>query len=328
MASGRGPYARRDAAPVTILAYHSVTSADLPSASAMNVPEGELVSAIETIRRVAEIVPLRTVVERHRAGRSTRGLVALTFDDAYAALPSVMGHYFARAAVPITVFVTTAATDSGATFWWDRIDDLFPRVSADRWRAFEDVVGVPSAYRAGQPAEFGPLRPLRQWVLAEYRGRWPRHLEEPLSALEREYGVTTRHRAMTWAELAAFTASGLVDVGVHTVSHPVLPLLDDTELEFEITECHKSILSRVPAAVPVLAIPFGLYDERTVRLARNMGMSASLTLANRSLRGVGIDEALPRLSMGRGLRRWKFLMRLLVPRRPPTRYPALPSATT
>lgn len=328
MASGRGAHARRDAAAVTVLAYHSVTSADLPSASAMHVPDGELVSAIETIRRVAEIVPLRTIVDRHRAGRSTRGLVALTFDDAYAALPRLMGDYIARAAVPITVFVTTAATDAGATFWWDRIDDLFPRVSAERWRALEDVVGVPPAYRAGQPAEFGPLRPLRQWVLAEYRGRWPAHLEEPLSAMEREHGVTTCHRAMTWAELARFAANGLVDVGVHTVTHPVLPLLDDAEMTFEIGESYRSIRSRVPAAVPVLAIPFGLYDERTIRTAQRAGMSASLTLANRSLRGVGIDEALPRLSMGRGLRRWKLVLRIVVPRRPPTGYPALPSATT
>lgn len=306
-----------------ILCYHSLTTAEWPSESTANVPATELRAAIGLVQQLGEIVPLMELVDRHRAGRSTAGLVALTFDDAYATLPLLLDP-----SVPSTIFVTTNATDRGARFWWDRVDDLFPRVDAARWRAFEDGLGLPAAFRAGQPADMGPLRPLRQWILAEYRGRWPDHLEAPLTALEQEHDFTTMQRAMTWEEIERFARSDAIDVGVHTISHPVLPLLDDMELRDEISRAFQRLRERVAKAIPILAIPFGLYDARTEALARRSGMRTSLTLANRSLRGIDAASPLPRLSMARGLRRWKLALRLALPRKAPTTYPALPSATT
>jgi peptidoglycan/xylan/chitin deacetylase (PgdA/CDA1 family) len=296
----------------------------------MHVSEGELETLLDTLEAVAEVVPLRELLDRRRAGRSTRGLVALTFDDGYASLMPVVAGLFARRHTPITVFVTTAASDAGARFWWDRVEDLFPRVEASRWRAFENVVGVPAAYRSGQAVEYGPLRPLRQWIMATYAGRWPAHLEEPLAALEAETAFVTPHRAMTWDEIARVAKPGQVDIGVHTISHPVLPVLSDAEARREIGESGRAIRERVgDATLPVLAIPFGLYDARTVALASDAGMVASLTLANRSLVGTRVDDSeIPRLSMGRGLKRWKLLLRLVLPRSQPRDYPALPSETT
>jgi peptidoglycan/xylan/chitin deacetylase (PgdA/CDA1 family) len=305
--------------PAAILCYHSLTSPERPSASTAHVPVSELMAAIEVVRSFGEIVPLSTIVERYRSGRSTRGLFALTFDDAYEALRGVD--------VPITIFVTKFGADSGRPFWWDRTDDLFPRVAPERWRAFEDRIGLDPAYRTGQPAEHGPLRPLRQWILATFLGRWPAHLEEPLAELEAEHGSATAHRPMTWDEIAAFTSNGLVDVGVHTLTHPVLPLLDDATATAEIRDGYATIRERLARALPVLAIPFGLYTARTIELAREAGMHGSLTLANHPLGPSASAASLPRLSMGRGLRRWKLALRMLSPRRTAD-YPALPSPTS
>jgi peptidoglycan/xylan/chitin deacetylase (PgdA/CDA1 family) len=292
----------------------------------MQVPVEELIGAIEFVRRFARIVPLSELLERHRAGKSTEGLISLTFDDGYAALPALIGSYVSRVNVPISVFITTRASDQAARFWWDRIDDCFPRISPERWRAFENAVGVPDAYRTGQPAEYGPLRPLRQWIMAQYLGRWPQHLESALSDLE--HGTTSAQRAMSWDEIAAFGANGLVEYGVHTLTHPVLPLLSDKDFADEVGGAHRELLAHVPNALPVLAIPFGLYDSRTIDLARRAGMQTSLTLDNRTMRGIPASAAPPRVSMRSGLKKWKLFLRLTVPRKPPSGYPALPSATT
>src|SRR5579872_6067349 len=108
--------------PAAILCYHSLTSSELPSASTAHVPQAELMAAVDVLRGFGEIVPLRMLVERHRAGRFTRGLYSLTFDDAYDAVRR-LGDPLRRAGVPITIFVTTAAAENGRAFWWDRIDD-------------------------------------------------------------------------------------------------------------------------------------------------------------------------------------------------------------
>ena len=319
-----------------ILCFHGVTSTDAPAVGVVHVSLDKLEAIIALAREIGDLVPLRELLQRHRAGRSTASLVAVTMDDAYVSLLTVARDFLERDAVPLTVFVVGDAATTGATFWWDRVDDLFSRVSPQRWRAFENACGVPDTYRRGQPGQFGPLRPLRQWILASYAGRWPRALEPALRALEEETGNRTTQRSMTFDELDRFRQLPSVDVGVHTHSHPVLPLLGDAELRREVAGAYHALRERVPQAVPVLAIPFGLFDHRTVVTARECGMTASLTLVERTLRNHEDNNHVPRFCISRQDSTAKLRVRLAgLMERPhwwrafPGRvYPALPSPTT
>lgn len=318
-----------------ILCFHSVTTPTSPAEASAHVSVDAFASFVRLGRRLGEFVPARELVGRHLEGRSTAGLLALTFDDAYVALLTELKAFVSEHGVPITVFVATGAAASGATFWWDRVDDLYSRVTPQRWRAFEDACGLPDTYRDGQPREFGPLRPLRQWLLAAHAGRWPAHLEAPLAQLERDAAYHTTHRSMTFAELAELASLPGVELGVHTVSHPVLPLLSDQAMRQEIEGAYSALHDRFANVVPMLAVPFGLYDQRTLRLARSAGMQASLTLAGR-LRESSHEGAVPRLCITSNDSALKLAIRLLgVPDLlrhasvPATvAYPDLPSPTT
>jgi peptidoglycan/xylan/chitin deacetylase (PgdA/CDA1 family) len=315
---------------------HGITSPALPGQSVAHLPLPRLEALLAAARDVGQLVPLQDLVDRHLAGRSTAGLVALTADDAYASLVVEAADLVRREAIPITVFAVTEAAAAGAPYWWDRIDDLFDRIPPERWRTFEDACGLPAQYRMGQPAGFGPLRPLRQWLLAVHRGRWPQALEPLLRDLEVEAETRTSQRSMTFEELARFAALPSVDIGVHTASHPVLPLLPDDELTREIAHGYEMLRERFRDVVPILAVPFGLFDDRTLTLARRAGMATSLTLAATTLRRHHGGDDLPRFCLSRDDRPTKLRVRLtglLDPgrwswRRAGPRYPALPSATT
>jgi peptidoglycan/xylan/chitin deacetylase (PgdA/CDA1 family) len=318
-----------------VLCFHSVTTASLPGEGAAHVSAAAFKSFVRAARLIGEIVPLSELVRRHRQGLDNGGLIAVTFDDAYAAVLSELEEFISSHAVPVTMFVATDAASAGAKFWWDRIDDLFPRVPSARWRAFEDSCGLPDSYRRGQPANDGPLRPLRQWLLAAHAGRWPEALEPALQTLETEFSYQTVHRSMTFDELTTLASLPAVELGVHTASHPVLPLLGDDELRFEIETAHEVLRERFTNVLPVLAVPFGLYDQRMLHIARASGMSASLTLAgtmNASLHDCGV----PRVCMTSGDTALRLGLRLLgvndmVRRwsgRSIPRYPDLPSPTT
>lgn len=319
-----------------ILCFHSITTPELPAEGAAHVPLEAFESSVRIARRLGELVPLGELVRRHGQGRSTSGLIAVTLDDAYAALHTEFRDIVSREAVPIAIFVVTQAAEAGARYWWDRIDDLFPRVAPDRWRAFESACGLPEEYRRGQPRSYGPLRPLRQWLLATYAGRWPTHLEPALRTLEQEVGRQTLQRSMTFDELADLMAMPWVEVGVHTASHPVLPLLPDHDLEQEIAASYDALRERFARALPILAIPFGLYDERTLRVARSAGMIASLTLAGGALNGDACRDGFPRLCLTRHDSRARLGLRLLglpglirrCSGRRPAPYPDLPSPAT
>jgi peptidoglycan/xylan/chitin deacetylase (PgdA/CDA1 family) len=137
-------------------------------------------------------------------------------------------------------------------------------------------------------------------VLAEHAGRWPQALQEPLERLEAELGQRTPQRSMTESELAGFLARTGARVGVHTVSHAALPFLPDHALVAEIRQCHEALRVRVRDALPYLAIPFGLFDARTLRLAAEAGMTVSLTLAGLPLdRPFAAELGMPRLCVVR-----------------------------
>lgn len=319
----------------SILCYHSVTSARLPSASDAHVPIDALTGLVRLARRIGEIVPLVELIERHRAGRSTAGLFAITFDDAYHALLEIAADLIHREQVPVTVFAVANACAAGSSFWWDRVEDLIVRVPPARWREFETACGLPDEFRTGQPARFGRLRPLRQWLLATYRGRCPAELDALLSALEQEFEFRTLHRSMNLTELRSFASVPWVDIGVHTLSHPVLPLLPPTEAATEIADSFQFLRNNFERVVPVLAVPYGLFDRGTVRLAREAGMEASLSLGGTTLRVEPAELVLPRLYVGEQTRTWKLVLRMLGlrellnhDREAAAREPELPSCTT
>ncbi len=319
-----------------VLSFHSITTPKLPAVGDAHVSLETFRAFVSCLRRLGELVPLSEFSRRRAEGRSTSGLIAITLDDAYAALAGEFRDFIAREAVPIAVFLINRAAATGDAFWWDRLDDLYPRVSPVRWRRFETACGLPDEFRRGPLRSLGPLRPLRQWLLSAYRGRWPDHLEPLLHGLEEEIGFQTCHRAMSFDDLGTLTALPSVEVGVHTLSHPVLPLLSDSELDREIGAAYKDLRDRCGTALPILAIPFGLYDERTLRAAERAGMTASLTLSADMSNRHSIGHALPRYCVTRTDTPARLALRLSgVPRlmrscfgMRSASYPLLPSATS
>ena len=319
----------------SILCFHGISPTPATPDSP-HISGATLRMALTAAATAAEIISLRELIARHQSARSTRGLVALTFDDAYSSLLSADAEFLRAEAIPLTIFVTTNASREGGTFWWDRIDALYQRASADRWRSFELECGLPEAFREGQPAEFGPLRPIRQWILHEYKGRAPAHVDDALTTLERDLGVRTALRAMTYDELAQISETRTIELGVHTATHPVLPLLSDDEMRFEIVSSLDTLREHFQNVVPVLAAPFGLFDKRSARIAREAGMLTTLTLGSRTLGSSRDDEWLPRFCLCAGESAWKLQLRIVGAAErwqrlrygPAVVFPELPSATT
>lgn len=327
---------RRRLSAGAILCYHALTDGEAPSASVVNVPADRLAADLHTLSQWAEIVPLLELLQRHRSGRSCAGLAAVTFDDAYHTVLRLAFPLLERHGIPATVFATCEAMETGTPFWWDRVEDLHARLPESRWLEFEDKLRLPDSYRSGQPVELGRLRPLRQWILAKFAGRWPSSSVRDLEELERESDCRTLQRCMTPEELDRLVASPLISLGIHTWSHPVMPLLDREEQRQEIRRCMSRLRERHSEVIPVLAFPYGLYDQQSVRLAQEEGMVASLSLTERTLRGAPGTGVLPRICGTRDLRSWKLGLRLtgwFDDRVQRSRglagdYPALPSPTT
>ena len=285
------PFARSGA----ILCYHGIATGQIRSPVHHTV--AELEAAVGVARDLGRIVPLSDFVRIHHSGKSTAGLFAITFDDAYLSLQASAA-FLRREQVPVTVFAVSDALDEGRAFWWDRLGAVLERLTPRHTTALSDHWGIPAWFRdQWSGPDFLPGWELRQWVIARYAGRWPAELEETLQELEEPADLATTDRSMTWAELSDFAGTGLVEIGVHTRSHPALPLLTIAEQRQEIAGCYEVLRDHFPSTSPILAAPFGLFDGDTIAATRASGLQACLGLGDRTLQYRGSTGALPRFCM-------------------------------
>ncbi|MGH7658009.1 MAG: polysaccharide deacetylase family protein, partial [Gemmatimonadales bacterium] len=178
------------------------------------------------------------------------------------------------------------------------------------WSGFTRNAPLPGAFLDRYDSSTPRMWPWRDYVVGKFAGRWPDEWEDALLGLERDAAARTPHRSMCWEEIGAFAKLPGVEIGIHTVTHPVLPALPDGELADEILDCYTALRERLDEVLPVLAIPFGLGDMRTVRLARQAGMLYSMSVSRRTVNQASDRHPIPRFCISRQEQPWKLNLRV------------------
>ena len=114
-------------------------------------------------------------------------------------------------------------------------------------------------------------------------------------------GLEQSEESLGWSELELLREARW-EVGSHTATHPLLPELDDAELEGELADPRATLEKRL-GSCETLAYPYGRADERTAAAVARAGYLAAFTLS----RAHRPDEPLRRPRLGlrdldRGLR--------------------------
>ena len=98
-----------------------------------------------------------------------------------------------------------------------------------------------------------------------------------------EAGETTEAdvRTLEWDALAELADRG-VEIGSHTVSHPHLTQLADSELDRELRESRERLEHQLGRRCRFVAYPYGDHDERVRAAARAAGYEAAFALPGRA----------------------------------------------
>jgi peptidoglycan/xylan/chitin deacetylase (PgdA/CDA1 family) len=83
-------------------------------------------------------------------------------------------------------------------------------------------------------------------------------------------------RPLSWSDLELLRECGW-EVGSHTVTHPLLPDVDDTRREHELLES-RLVLEKRLGSCETLSYPYGRTDERTLAGAARAGYLGAFTL--------------------------------------------------
>jgi len=287
-----------------ILGYHRV-------AQEPNDPFGLCVAPqhfrdhLEVIRSFGRAVSLQQLVQGVSDGGVPQRAIAVTFDDGYADVLGRAKSLLDQYEIPATVFIVSGYL--GREFWWDALERLLRTATVlpqrlqlslgpepFTWPASGAAPGRRSkGWRRGDSRDAAAAENVAVDLQADSRRRLLSVLYHRLRALSDEQrrnaledlsaqlGVRpeepTARRALDPEELIRLAEGGLVEVGAHTVTHPVLPDLSPTGQRAEIVQSKSALERLLDRPVSMFSYPYGRFSPATAGLVREAGFACACT---------------------------------------------------
>jgi len=280
-----------------ILGYHRIAEASWD-------PLGICVSPVhfrqhlEVLLDLCTPVTLQTLVTRLREKKNVKDMVALTFDDGYRDFVENARPELDRLGVPATVFIATGFI--GKTYWWDEValclrpDNQTSPELAVRWnepgntRVYSHLTSERGATRAAQDL-CRDLSMCTATVRADI-------MEQLRQRGQTASAPGTGSKAMSEHQLRELAESPNMEIGSHTVNHPMLAQLKPSEQCREIESSRRHLEAIAGSrGIQGFAYPHGSFEEHTRQLVAEQGYEYACA----SQQGVarhGLDlYSLPRL---------------------------------
>ncbi|MBV8857709.1 MAG: polysaccharide deacetylase family protein [Acidobacteria bacterium] len=268
------PFRAANRGRVLILTYHRFSRARDPLAT----PAEDFDAHLRYLKEHYTLVPLSRVAA-HYAGREVlpERAACVTIDDGFADAYEIAFPLLKRHGVPAALFLITDFLDGRAWMWTDKLRHVALATSAGRLSA--EVGGRPFDLRLdGRDSRIGAAGRFN----SELKRLAPRAREEAIERIAVAHGVELPRRPpaefgpVTWAQAREMDAAGL-EIGSHTVSHPILTTTDDDELRRELFESRARLQAELGRAVELFCYPNGSFDERVRRETVGAGYACAVT---------------------------------------------------
>lgn len=260
---------------ITIVAYHRIISKnDLNICPYISVTEDNLINQIRYFKKKYSIISLEEAVERLSSKNVDKNYIVLTFDDGYFDNYSLGVSIFRNEEVNATVFVTTRCVEKNEMLWPDVIRILVYGYNDDKVLILSKWDVRISANLKDKINGVGRLICFGKSLNINDRKQF---LEE-LSSVLGGYNPNSC-MMLCWEQVKMLSQSG-VTIGSHTVNHPILSKINNTEALFEVQESKRLLELKTGKNISFFAYPNGTssdYTPETIQLLKNSGYIAAVT---------------------------------------------------
>ena len=290
-----------------ILLYHRVTAAVRDPQMLCVSPENFRQQMDVLRRRGLKVMALNDLVGAIERNKVPSATVAITFDDGYADNFEQAAPILQSYDAPATIFATTAYTNCDAEFYWDDLDRIFllpgslPRYLR-LWMA-DSAIEVDLEDFDYYP--HSKARATRSWTVLDKTDPTPRHRAYRVLC----QGAASRHcrsgamrpirsrrgpgfrcgsriACSRSIKCGSSLPNGLIDLGGHTIDHPILAVEHEPVQQRQIAGNKQSlawVLGREPLA---FSYPYGT-PARFHRRDDRYGQAGGVSLRLREFRGTG-----------------------------------------
>lgn len=289
---------------VLILAYHRVAAVPWDPAGLCVSPEHFAEQLAVLCERFAPVSLGELLADLER-GTLRRRSVVVTFDDGYADNLLQAKPMLGRFGVPATVFVTTAPLDEERELWWDELERALERAPLPprRLPSASPAWELPDAAAPTQASadRLQLFHAWRGWLMQRSHEERRKALDALLAGAECEVAPRPSHRTLTAQEIAELAVGGAIEVGAHTVTHPVLSLLSPSERRSEMLASKRRLEALLDRPVRSFSHPFGEpqhFDATTSALLRECGFACACSSVPRPVEAKADRFWLPRTTVG------------------------------
>lgn len=314
---------------VLILVYHRI--ADLESdPHLLGVTPQNFAQHLEQLQKDYELISLSDLGRALVSKKLPKRAAVITFDDGYADNLLNAKPILEKNNAPSTVFVTTMAVCQEKEFWWHELERLLlgskrlpSRLSLEidgkikEWNLTDENALVShERMKKGDGFEKSISVNLQRNVTTrnELNMRYKLYFDlhklirdsswedqqkilETLSNWSGNFAIGDQNnRLLTVDELEDLTRSGLIEIGSHTVTHPILRNQPLDMQRSEIFES-KKFLESIGIKVNSLSYPYGYFDEQTKKLVQKAGYRNACALFQRPVNLESDIYSLPRCSI-------------------------------
>jgi peptidoglycan/xylan/chitin deacetylase (PgdA/CDA1 family) len=260
---------------LSILIFHRVLPAHDPLFPG-EPDASEFDALLAHLAKRFRILPLAQAVDRLYEGTLPRAALAITFDDGYADNLTVAGPILSKHGFPATLFIATGYLDGGV-MWNDVVIAAFR--SSRRDEVDLDALGLGRHMLASD----ADRRLAIDRVLRDLKYRPSVERDQNANAILDAADVERPRDLMLTSDGVRSLPQHGIDVGAHTITHPILANTDADVAWREIRESKRALEQIVGHAVTLFAYPNGRPDEdykaEHVRMVKEAGFTAAVSTA-------------------------------------------------
>jgi peptidoglycan/xylan/chitin deacetylase (PgdA/CDA1 family) len=263
-----------------ILCYHRVVRGepDTYSIPGTQIDIQNFRSHIKFLLNNFTVIRISDLIERMKEGEKAfdRNYAVLTFDDGFKEGYTNIFPVLKEFLIPAIFFVSPGNILSGTLSWHDELWHCLNNLN-DHTIANLRLEGLdlPITTEKDKLNAYGTL-------VKTLSARDPQERTSIISNIKVSLGIANHDlsgkRFMLDREnLSEMINSGLVEFGAHSMTHPMLSLCIEKQVEYEVRESKIVLESILGSPVKYLAYPFGQYTSKTIQAVQKCGYKAAVT---------------------------------------------------
>lgn len=280
---------------ICILGLHRVLSEEEASRThsleGMVMREATFARMLEFLARNFRVVSMQTFLEGAENDTSdSKPWCLLTFDDGWRDNYTTAFPLLQRFHVPATIFLVTGMIGTEEVFWVERLREAWKN-PLRRGEIDSIIAEILPGQKEGQETTLEEFIEYTKHRPADDRARLLQRLLPPDRLNDRANSVD---RMMSWNEAAELGRDG-IDMGAHTVTHPLLTYEDPATVRQELRLSKKALEENLAVKVRAFAYPNGDWNESVREDVEQAGFQCAFTTRRGWYRRGGDLFAVPRI---------------------------------